>query len=116
MFYPPALPMQELALNQTSYSFLQTDRNKILFYGFHLALAALLLLKLIKDIHPQQFKWQAYPTNVNPTGVNHLSLLLGIPNAETLFDLPLKDWLNKVVAALKVSHWEKEMQPYLRYT
>ncbi|MCX6203024.1 MAG: DUF1343 domain-containing protein [Bacteroidetes bacterium] len=83
---------------------------------FNAVLNGLILLKLIKDIHPQQFKWQAYPTNVNPTGVNHLSLLLGIPNAETLFDLPLKDWLNKVVAALKVSHWEKEMQPYLRYT
>jgi hypothetical protein len=78
-------------------------------------LTGLILLKLIKDIHPQDFKWQAYPTNVNPSGTNHLSLLLGIPDAEKLFDLPLKDWLNKVVSALKVNHWSKTMEPYLLY-
>ena len=82
---------------------------------FNPILTGLILLKLIKDIHPQDFKWQAYPTNVNPSGANHLSLLLGIPDAEQLFDLPLKDWLNKVVAALKVTQWEKTMAPYLLY-
>ena len=83
--------------------------------AFNPVLTGLIFLKLIKDIHPQDFKWQPYPTNVNPTGANHLSLLLGIPDAEKLFDLPLKDWLNKVVSALKVTQWEKTMQPYLLY-
>ena len=82
---------------------------------FNAVLTGLILLKLIKDIHPQDFKWQPYPTNVNPSGTNHLSLLLGIPNAEALFDLPLKDWLSKVLSALKVTQWEKTMKPYLLY-
>jgi uncharacterized protein YbbC (DUF1343 family) len=82
---------------------------------FNPVLTGLLLLKLIKDIHPKHFKWQPYPTNVNPSGADHLSLLLGIPDAEKLFDLPLKDWLNKVVSALKVTQWCKTMEPYLLY-
>lgn len=82
---------------------------------FNAVLTGLILLKLIKDIHPQDFKWQPYPTNVNPSGTNHLSLLLGIPDAEALFDLPLKDWLSKVLSALKVTQWEKTMKPYLLY-
>lgn len=82
---------------------------------FHPVLTGLILLKLIKDIHPQEFKWQPYPTHVNPSGNNHLSLLLGIPNAEHLFNLPLKEWLNQVISALKVSGWEKTMKPYLLY-
>jgi len=75
----------------------------------------LLLLKLIKDIHPQDFSWQPYPTQANPSGQNHLSLLLGIPNAEQLFDAPLQIWLQQITKSLRVSHWENEMRPYLLY-
>ena len=84
-------------------------------YHFNSVLNGLLLLKLVKDIHPQDFKWKPYPTNANPTGENHLSLLLGIENAEELFDLPLKDWLSNLVQLLKVTHWKKDIAPYLIY-
>ncbi len=84
-------------------------------YHFNPVLNGLLLLKLVKDIHPQDFKWIPYPTNVNPTGENHLSLLLGIENAEELFNLPLKEWLSKMLQLLKVTYWEKDMEPYLIY-
>jgi uncharacterized protein YbbC (DUF1343 family) len=84
-------------------------------YHFNAVLNGLLLLKIIKDIHPKDFEWRPYPTNANPTGKNHLSLLLGIENAESLFDLPLKDWLTHMVQSLKVTHWENEMMPYLLY-
>lgn len=84
-------------------------------YHFNSVLNGLLLLKLVKDIHPQHFKWKAYPTNANPTGENHLSLLLGIENAEDLFNLPLKEWLSNVVQLLKVTHWKKDMESYLIY-
>jgi uncharacterized protein YbbC (DUF1343 family) len=84
-------------------------------YHFNAVLNGLLLLKMIKDIHPKDFKWKPYPTNANPTGENHLSLLLGIENAESLFDLPLKDWLTQMVQLLKVTHWENEIKPYLLY-
>jgi uncharacterized protein YbbC (DUF1343 family) len=84
-------------------------------YHFNSVINGLLLLKLIKDIHPQDFKWSPYPTNANPTGKNHLSLLLGIENAESLFDLPLKEWLGRMVQLVKVTHWGKNMSPYLLY-
>ena len=84
-------------------------------YHFNPVLNGLLLLKLVKDIHPQDFKWIPYPTNVNPTGENHLSLLLGIENSEELFNLPLKEWLSKMLQLLKVTYWEKDMEPYLIY-
>jgi len=84
-------------------------------YHFNPVLNGLLLLKLVKDIHPQDFKWKPYPTNANPTGENHLSLLLGIENAEELFNWPLKEWLSKIAQLLKVTHWKNSMEPYLIY-
>ena len=75
----------------------------------------LIILKLIKDIHPKEFKWMPYKTNANPTGENHLSLLLGIPNAEAIFDLPLQQWLQKMSVVIKVDQWKKEIETYLLY-
>jgi uncharacterized protein YbbC (DUF1343 family) len=76
----------------------------------------LFILKLIKDLHPKEFKWMPYPTAANPTGKNHLSLLLGIPNAEAIFDLPLQQWLQKMSAVIKAEQWKKEIQPFLMYS
>lgn len=78
-------------------------------------MTGLLLLKLIKDLHPQDFKWQPYPTQANPTGANHLSLLMGVPNATQLFDQPLQVWLQQITKLIRVNQWEKEMKPYLIY-
>jgi uncharacterized protein YbbC (DUF1343 family) len=75
----------------------------------------LLLLKIMKDIHPKDFQWAPYPTLANPSGNNHLSLLLGIPNAESIFDLPLQTWLQKIQILLRVEDWKKEITPYLLY-
>lgn len=75
----------------------------------------LLILKMIKDIHPEEFKWMPYPTNANPTGNNHLSLLLGIPNAETLFELPLQVWMQQMTKMLSVKDWKSTMEPYLLF-
>lgn len=85
-------------------------------YHFNAVLNGLLLLKLIKDIHPKDFKWMPYPTNANPTGDNHLSLLLGIPNAENIFDLPLHQWLPQITKLIKVAKWREEIEPFLRYS
>ena len=78
-------------------------------------MTGLLLLKLIKDLHPQDFKWQPYPTQANPNGENHLSLLMGIPNAQQLIDQPLQIWLQHITKLIRVTHWQKEMIPYLIY-
>jgi uncharacterized protein YbbC (DUF1343 family) len=84
--------------------------------NYDAVLNGLLLLKLIKDIHPKEFKWMPYPTNANPTGNNHLSLLLGIPNAEAIFELPLQPWLQQMTMSLRVDDWRKTIEPYLLYT
>jgi uncharacterized protein YbbC (DUF1343 family) len=75
----------------------------------------LFILKLIKDLHPKEFKWMPYKTNANPTGENHLSLLLGIQDAEAIFDLPLQQWLQKMSVLIKVDRWKKEIETYLLY-
>ena len=84
-------------------------------YHFNAVMTGLLLLKFVRDLHPQDFKWMPYPTNANPTGLNHLSLLLGIPNAENLFEQPLPIWLQHITKLLKVDDWQKQMAPYLLY-
>ena len=84
-------------------------------YQFNAVMTGLLLLKFVRDLHPQDFKWMPYPTNANPTGLNHLSLLLGIPNAENLFEQPLPIWLQHITKLLKVDDWQKQMTPYILY-
>jgi uncharacterized protein YbbC (DUF1343 family) len=84
-------------------------------YSYDAVLNGLILLKLIKDLHPTYFKWAPYPTLANPSGSNHLSLLLGMPNAESIFELPLKEWLQQIGKSIKVSGWSKDIAPYLLY-
>lgn len=113
---------QDLEMDMLSLSF---KREKEWLPGIHCkvkdpenydaVLNGLLILKIIKDLHPQYFEWAPYPTLANPTGKNHLSLLLGIPNAEEIFELPLQSWLQKVQILLKVDYWKKEIAPYLLY-
>lgn len=91
-------------------------RIKIIEPAFYSAVInGLILLKLVKDIHPKEFKWMPYPTAANSTGENHLSLLLGIPDAETIFDLPLQQWLQKISVLIKVDQCKKEIEPFLLY-
>jgi len=78
-------------------------------------LNGLLLLKIIKDIHPQDFKWMPYPTTANPSGAKHLSLLLGVANAETIFELPLQQWLQQMSILLRADNWRKDIEPFLLY-
>jgi uncharacterized protein YbbC (DUF1343 family) len=82
---------------------------------FHPVMLGMILLKFVRDLHPNDFKWMPYPTQANPTGNNHLSLLLGIPNAENLFDQPLQVWLQHVTRLLKVNEWKAKMHTYLLY-
>jgi len=83
--------------------------------NYDAVMTGLLLLKVVKDIHPKDFKWMPYPTQANPTGNDHLSLLLGISNAEQLFDLPLQQWLQQIGKMLKVTQWKSTIASYLLY-
>ncbi|RFS13847.1 exo-beta-N-acetylmuramidase NamZ domain-containing protein [Emticicia sp. C21] len=75
----------------------------------------LLLIKLVKDQHPEYFEWKPYPTNVNPTGTKHLDLLLGIPDSESLFELPIKDFEEQIKSLTLAKNWKESIQPYLLY-
>lgn len=81
---------------------------KPVYFGF-------VLIKLIKDIHPNFFKWDTYKTNVNPTGNGHLDKLIGIENAGELFDLSFPLFLAKITKAISVTPWKEDISKYLLY-
>lgn len=77
--------------------------------------AGLLFIKLVYDHHPTQFEWAAYPTYVNPSGKHHLDKLLGIPDSELLFDLPIAEYTKTLHKLLVCEAWIDEIKPYLLY-
>ncbi|MDP1971359.1 MAG: DUF1343 domain-containing protein, partial [Sediminibacterium sp.] len=75
----------------------------------------LFLIRIIKDLHPDKFEWAPYKTHVNPGGIHHLDKLLGIPNAEELFELPMSPFIQKCTKETKVTDWETQVSNYLLY-
>ena len=75
----------------------------------------LLLINLIKSMYSKEFKWAKYPTEVNPTGENHLDKLLGLPNSESLFNLPLQQFLATIIKLTNTNEWQHEVAAYLLY-
>ena len=75
----------------------------------------MLLLKLVKELHPREFTWQPYKTSVNPTGTDHLNKLLGIPDSEALFELPFPKFLQKATLLTTDQSWKMEIEPFLLY-
>ncbi len=75
----------------------------------------LLLIRLIKQMFPQQFTWKPYPTLVNPSGNHHLDKLLGISNSEALFDLPLARFIAEITKLTQCRTWKNKIEGYLLY-
>ena len=75
----------------------------------------LLLVYMIRAKHPQAFVWAPYKTAVNPTGENHLDKLLGINNAQKLFDLRLPQFIANCTKLTQCSGWQEQMSSYLLY-
>jgi len=75
----------------------------------------LLLVYLIRAKHPQAFLWAPYKTAVNPSGENHLDKLLGINNAQKLFELPLPQFIANCTKLTHCAGWPEQMIPYLLY-
>jgi uncharacterized protein YbbC (DUF1343 family) len=114
--YPNSDNKKNIALPTKNLTETTGIRMKVIDpYSYEAVLNGLLLLKLVRDLHPKDFKWMPYPTQANPSGENHLSLLLGIPKAEALFDAPLQIWLQQITKLLKVSNWNNTIEPYLLY-
>jgi uncharacterized protein YbbC (DUF1343 family) len=74
---------------------------------------SLLLVYLIRAKHPQAFLWAPYKTAVNPSGENHLDKLLGINNAQKLFELPLPQFIANCTKLTHCAGWPEQMIPYL---
>ena len=75
----------------------------------------LLLLYIIRAKHPEAFLWAPYKTAVNPSGENHLDKLLGINNAQKLFELPLPQFIANCTKLTHCAGWPEQMIPYLLY-
>jgi hypothetical protein len=60
--------------------------------------------------------WAPYKTAVNPSGEDHLSKLLGISNAQKLFDLSLPQFIASCTKLTHCASWKEQMEPYLRYS
>ncbi|TKC65139.1 DUF1343 domain-containing protein [Pedobacter hiemivivus] len=84
------------------------DHFKSVYHG-------LLLIKLIKDHYPAYFKWATYPTNVNPDGTNHLDKLLGFPQSEAFFELPMAKFKTTMIDVCAAGAWAEVIKPYLLY-
>ncbi|SMC91618.1 exo-beta-N-acetylmuramidase NamZ family protein [Pedobacter nyackensis] len=84
------------------------DHFKSVYHG-------LLLIKLIKDHYPAYFKWSTYPTNVNPEGTGHLDKLLGLPQSEAFFELPVAKFKATMIKACDATEWPGIIKPYLLY-
>lgn len=94
--------------NGVQFKILHTSSFTAVFNG-------LLFIKLIKNLYPDHFEWKPYPTNVNPSGKNHLDKLLGITNSEQIFELPFNEFLKVIQQITTTTDWQKEIQPYLLY-
>lgn len=82
---------------------------------FNAVMNGMILIKLIKSLHPSQFSWATYPTSVNPSGKGHLDKLTGISNSEAIFDLPIPAFMAAVTKYTRCKEWEIAISPFLLY-
>ncbi len=82
---------------------------------FHPVSTALKIIWQIRQMHPDHFEWAHYPTHANPTGETHLNKLLGIRDAEHLFDQQQSDFTRSIESLLDVSAWSETIGPHLLY-
>ena len=75
----------------------------------------LILIRVIKQMYPQFFKWKPYPSLVNPDGTHHLDKLLGIAGSEEVFDMPLPKFIAEVTKITQCRSWKEEMEKHLLY-
>lgn len=82
---------------------------------YHPTLVGLCLIKTIKEQYPTHFAWKPYPTRANPEGTRHIDLLLGVFEAEKLFDLPWGDFLSKITDLTHTNTWKERVEQHILY-
>ncbi len=83
--------------------------------SFRPVLTGMIVIKLIKTLHPDQFQWATYPTNVNPTGKNHLDKLTGLLNSEEIFDLPFATFIANITKHTNARAWKEMVRAAIIY-
>jgi len=83
--------------------------------AFRPVCTALRVIWQIRRMHPDHFAWARYPTHANPTGDAHLDKLLGILDAEHLFDKQQSDFEQSLESLLDVRGWRETVRPHLLY-
>jgi uncharacterized protein YbbC (DUF1343 family) len=63
----------------------------------------------------EKVEWSEYPTHANPTGMNHLDLLLGNSHIRPILEETPIDVLSKLNKIVPTPEWKNEAQPYLLY-
>jgi uncharacterized protein YbbC (DUF1343 family) len=107
-FTPDAGKLAGIACNGVRCYLTDTPHFQPVYWG-------LLLIKIIKDLYPNDFCWATYPTLANPSGANHLNKLLGIPNSEAIFNLPMPAFLSTITRITQVQSWNNRINNYLLY-
>lgn len=87
-----------------------TDRS-----CFRPVYTGLAFIRTAKDMYQTQFQWSRYISHVNPSGKRHLDMLLGMRNAEEIFDLPFGKFQSIATDLLATPGWAYMMRPHLLY-
>ena len=74
-----------------------------------------LLIRVIKNLHPDSFAWAPYPTYVNNSGTRHLDLLTGLKDAESLVAGSGENDTDDIDRYTDPGAWRNEVAPYLLY-
>jgi len=77
--------------------------------------SGLVSLAVIQRLYPDHFKWQPYPTFVNPSGAHHLELLTGTGEIIPWINHSPLDHLGQLKQLLAVPTWKERVLPYLLY-
>lgn len=106
------IPKESKYQHQNCYGILLQVNNQ---HQFKAVTCGLILIKLIKDLHPDNFQWAAYPTNVNPTGNGHLDKLTGLHHSEALFNTSFNDFKITINRLTHAGKWQQRIHPFLLY-
>lgn len=74
-----------------------------------------MLIRLVKNLHPEFFAWAPYPTYVNHSGTKHLDLLTGLQDAEPLVAGSDANDIGDIIGYTNTGDWRIMIEPYLLY-
>lgn len=89
--------------------------NVVDYSAFQPVFSGMVLLAMIRQLYPQQFRWEPYPTFVNPGGDRHFELLTGSMALKQWMENQPLEQIGKLHELLDVPEWKDRARPYLLY-